>query len=237
MQIRLQKYLAEASVASRRKAEQLILNGDISVNGVVVRELGTKVEPRKDTVRYNGKKVLLQEKLYYIMLHKPEGCVTTVKDQFDRSSVLDYVKDIKCRLYPIGRLDYNTSGLLLLTNDGDLTYKLTHPKHNIEKVYMAKLSSTPTPEQLQQFRTGLVIDDYKTAPAKIEIVKGEGTYTTVKITINEGRNRQVRKMCEAIDHQVHHLKRVATGKLFLGDLEKGQYRHLTRAEILYLKQI
>lgn len=235
MEIRLQKFLADVGIASRRKAEQLILDGRVSVNGKTADTLGTKVDPEKDVIAYNGKKISTAKKKYYIMLHKPEGCVTTVKDQFERPSVMDYVKDIDARLFPVGRLDYNTSGLLLLTNDGELTYRLTHPKHNIEKVYMAKMLGNPSSAQLDSFRMGLPIDGCKTSPAKIEIIKSDGRYTTAKITITEGRNRQVRKMCEAIGCSVAHLKRIATGKLFLGDLQKGKYRHLTNSEIKYLK--
>lgn len=236
MEVRLQKYLADAGVASRRKAEELILQGKISVNGKVVTELGHKVD-EADTIHFCGKEIKNKEKQTYLMLHKPEEYVTTVKDQFDRPTVMDLIKDVRERVYPIGRLDYDTSGLLLLTNDGELAYKLTHPKHNINKTYIAKVIGTPTENELDAFRKGLVIEDYKTAPAQIEIIKKEGQYSSIKIIIQEGRNRQVRKMCAAIGHPVAALKRVATGKLFLGNLEKGKYRFLTEEEIRYLKQV
>lgn len=236
MLIRLQKYLAEAQVASRRKAEEIILQGRVRVNGEIITELGTKVESDRDIVTVDGKKVQISKKMVYIMLNKPEGCVTTVKDQFERKSVLDYVSDVKERVYPVGRLDYDTSGLLLLTNDGDLTYKLTHPKHNIEKTYIAMVDREPSMEDLESFKKGLFIDGRKTAPAEIEIVK-KSKLTTLNIKIHEGRNRQVRKMCAAIGCNVVRLKRISEGNLELGKLEKGTYRYLTDEEIKYLKSL
>ncbi len=238
MLIRLQKYLADCGIASRRKSEELIIEGRITVNGVVIKELGTKVDDEKDEVFYRGKKVEKQkEDLIYIMLHKPEGYVTTVKDQFDRPTVIDLIKDIRVRVFPIGRLDYDTSGLLILTNDGELTFKLTHPKHNISKTYIAKLFGAPSPEEILKFKRGLTIDGVKTAPAEMEIIKNEGKIASAKIVIHEGKNRQVRRMCEEIKHPVASLKRVATGNLFLGELEKGKYRHLTEKEVNYLKSL
>lgn len=234
--MRLQKYLAEAQVASRRKAEEIILQGRVKVNGEIITELGTKVESDSDIVTVDGKKVTICEEMVYVMLNKPEGCVTTVKDQFGRKSVLDYVSDIKERIYPVGRLDYDTSGLLLLTNDGDLTYKLTHPKNNVEKTYIAIVDRKPDSEDLERFRKGLIIEGKKTAPAKIEIVKKD-RLTTLNIKIHEGRNRQVRKMCAAIGCNVVRLKRIAEGNLELGNLEKGKYRYLSDEEIRYLKKL
>lgn len=237
MEVRLQKYLADAGVASRRRAEELILEGKVSVNGVVVTELGTKVDDKVDSVFYNGKRVINNERMVYIMLHKPEGFVSTVKDQFDRPTVMDLLKGISERIVPVGRLDYDTSGLLLLTNDGDLTYKLTHPKHLVEKTYMAKLFGRPDQNAMNQFKWGVNIDGRRTEPARLEIVEDLGKYTMCKITITEGRNRQVRKMCDAVKHPVATLKRVATGELDLGDLPKGKYRLLTDKEVKYLKSL
>ena len=234
MSVRLQKFLADAQVASRRKSEEIILSGRVRVNGVTVTELGTKVEDN-DSVEVDGKPVRPTQKLVYIMLHKPEGYITSAKDQFGRPTVLDLVKS-EYRLYPVGRLDYDTSGLLLLTNDGDMTYRLTHPKHNVEKTYIAHIVGTPTEDELRRFESGLEIDGYTTAPAKIKILK-RSKLTTVKITIHEGKNRQVRKMCAAIGHEVKALKRAATGRLSLDGLEKGQYRELTDEEIKYLKTL
>ncbi len=236
MLMRLQKYLAEAQVASRRKAEEIILEGRVNVNGKKVTELGTKVESEIDEITVDGKKVEICEKMVYIMLNKPEGCVTTVKDQFGRKSVIDYVKDVGERVYPVGRLDYDTSGLLIITNDGELTYRLTHPKHNIEKTYIAEVDKVPDEEAMEKFRNGIIIDGRKTALAKIKIIK-KGKLTTLNIKIKEGRNRQVRKMCAAIGCNVITLKRIATGKLELGNLEKGKYRYLTDEEIKYIKNL
>ncbi len=235
MEVRLQKFLADAGVASRRKAEELILAGKVSVNGTVVTTLGTKVDDKTDEVCYNGKKVVPNAHFVYVMLHKPEGYVTTVKDQFDRPTVMDLVKKIPERIVPVGRLDYDTSGLLLLTNDGELTYHLTHPKHKIEKVYLAKVFGRPDENAVNQFKWGVMIDGRRTEPAKLEILEDLGKYTMCRITITEGRNRQVRKMCEAVKHPVATLKRVATGDVELGDLAKGKYRFLTEEEVLRLK--
>lgn len=240
MEERLQKFLAEAGVASRRKAEELIAQGKVKVNGKVVTEMGMKIDPAKDEVTYLDKKVTTKNtKMVYLMLYKPEGYVTTAKEQFGRPAVMDLVKGVKERIFPVGRLDYDTSGLLLLTNDGDLTYKLTHPKHDVDKTYIAKLYGVPDEGALQKFRRGVVIDGKRTKPAKIQIIDKDkdGRFCTAEIIIHEGRNRQVRKMCEAIKHPVAQLKRVATGELKLGDLQKGKYRHLTEKEVKYLKKL
>lgn len=234
--MRLQKYIAEAQIASRRKAEEMILKGRVSVNGKIITELGTKVESDSDVVMVDGKEIHICEKMVYIMLNKPEGCVTTVKDQFNRKSVMDYVSDVRERIYPVGRLDYETSGLLILTNDGELTYRLTHPKHNVEKTYIAEVDRKPDERDMERFRKGIVIDGRKTAEAGIKIIR-EGKLTVLEIKIREGRNRQVRKMCAAINCNVVKLKRIATGKLKLGELEKGKYRYLDEKEILYLKSL
>lgn len=236
MLIRLQKYLAEAQVASRRKSEEIIIAGRVSVNNKVVTELGTKVESDSDIVKVDGKVVRICEKMVYILLNKPEGCVTTVKEQFNRKSVLDYVSDVKERIYPVGRLDYDTSGLLILTNDGELTYRLTHPKHNVNKTYIADVDREPTEEDMKKFESGIVIDGRKTAPAKIRIIK-KGKLISLEIKIHEGRNRQVRKMCSAINCNVINLKRIALGDIELGNIEKGSYRELNENEIKYLKTL
>lgn len=235
--MRINKYIASCGVASRRKAEEIILQGRVKVNGKTVEELSFSVDENNDIVEIDNEQIGLDEKKVYIVLNKPEGYITTVKDQFDRPSVLDLVKDIKERIYPIGRLDYETSGLLILTNDGDLTYTLTHPKHGVDKTYMAIVKGIPTPEQMKDFESGLYIEDYKTAPAKIKIVKKdeEKNYAICQIKIHEGRNRQVRKMCRAINHPVMRLRRVAMGKITLKETEIGKYRYLTDEEIQYLK--
>ena len=207
--------------------------------GKIVNELSFQINEAEDKVEVDGKAIGLEEELVYIMLNKPEGYVTTVKDQFDRKSVIDLIKGVGARVYPIGRLDYETSGLLLLTNDGDLTYKLTHPKHEVDKTYVATVKGIPNESEINNFEKGLYIEDYKTAPAKIKIVKKniEKNYAVCEIKIHEGRNRQVRKMCRAINHPVLRLRRAAMGKIVLKDLEVGQYRHLTKEEVAYLKSI
>lgn len=236
--MRINKYIASCGIASRRKAEEIILDKRVTVNGNLVTELAFNIDEEKDIVKIDGNIIGIEKKNIYIMLNKPEGYITTVKDQFDRPSVLDLVS-IDERVYPIGRLDYETSGLLILTNDGDLTYKLTHPKHEVDKTYMAIVKGVPNENEIKNFKEGLYIEDYKTAPAKIKVVKinEEKNYSVCQIKIHEGRNRQVRKMCKAINHPVMRLRRVAMGKIVLKDLEVGEYRHLTEDEVTYLKSI
>ena len=233
MLIRLQKFLAEAQVASRRRAEEIIKQGRVTVDGVVVDTPGAKVDDEGSAVCVDGKPVIKNKNLIYIMLNKPEGCVTTAKDQFNRKTVMDMVADVEERIYPVGRLDYNTSGLLIMTNDGELTYRLTHPEHNVEKTYIAYVEKEPEAAEMEKFRRGIVIDGRKTAPACIEII-GKNC---LEIKIHEGRNRQVRKMCEAIGSPVLRLKRQAIGSLKLGDVKKGSYRYLNKDEIDYLKSL
>lgn len=207
-QIRLQKYLADAGIASRRKAEELIKQGKVYVNGKIVNELGTKVTPNVDEIRYEGKKVEIEEKYIYILLNKPIGYVTTVKDQFNRDSVMDLVK-IRKRLVPVGRLDMYTSGALILTNDGEFVYKVTHPKHEIEKTYTVTIKGIIKKEEVKNLEIGVDIGEYITKPAKVKILKTdeEKNISRLEIAIHEGKNRQVRKMCEAIGHSVLALYR------------------------------
>ena len=236
--VRLQKYIAMCGVASRRAAEELIQRGQVRVNGEVVRELGTKVEVGTDAVEVAGKLIKAASKNYYIMLNKPVGYVSTVKDQFDRPTVIDLLQDeIKSRIFPVGRLDYDTQGLLLLTNDGDFTYKVTHPKFKVDKTYIATLKGGLTIRGLQMLRRGVVIDGYKTAPAEVEILSAEQGKTMVRITIHEGKNRQVRKMMEAVGSKVTALERISIGKVALGNLPLGRWRYLTSHEINYLKNL
>lgn len=237
--MRINKYIALCGVASRRKAEELILSGRVTVNDEVMTELSYKVDEENDIVKVDDKLIKEENKLVYILLNKPEGYITTVKDQFDRPSVLDLVSDIKERVYPIGRLDYETSGLLLLTNDGDLTYKLTHPKHEVDKTYVARVKGKLTKEEIERFKTGLKIEDYTTAPAKLKVIKydEQRDSSLLEIKIHEGKNRQVRKMCKAINHPVLRLRRSAMGKIKIGDCEIGKYRYLTEDEIKYLKNL
>ena len=208
-QIRLQKYLADAGIASRRKAEELIKQGKVYVNGKIVNELGTKVTPNVDEIRYEGKKVEIEEKYIYILLNKPIGYVTTVKDQFNRNTVIDLVKNAGNNLLPVGRLDMYTSGALILTNDGEFVYKVTHPKHEIEKTYTVTIKGIIKKEEVKNLEIGVDIGEYITKPAKVKILKTdeEKNISRLEITIHEGKNRQVRKMCEAIGHSVLALHR------------------------------
>ena len=231
-EIRLQKYLAEAGIASRRKAEELILQGKVQVNGKVVTELGTKVQPGKDEVKYENEIVQIENRKKYILLNKPIGYVTTVKDQFNRDSVLDLVK-VKERLVPVGRLDMYTSGALILTNDGDFVYKVTHPKHEINKTYTVTLKGIVSKENIDNLRKGVDIGGYITKPAKVKILKTdeEKQITRLEIIIHEGKNRQVRKMCESIGHKVIALHRSAIAGIGVKDIELGKWRYLSKEEV------
>ena len=231
MECRLQKYLAECGVASRRKAEELILAGKIKVNDEVVTELGTKINPSCDKVMYNNEIVKVEKRKVYILLNKPAGYISAAKDQFDNPSILHLINDIKVRLYPVGRLDKDTTGAIILTNDGDFSYKLTHPKHEVSKTYIAEVEGVPTAEEMRTFAKGVYIDGKKTYPAKIRIVKETKKNSIVEIIIHEGRNRQVKKMCEEIGHKVVTLHRQAIGKIVIDGVKEGKYRHLTQKEI------
>ena len=235
--VRLQKYIAMCGVASRRKAEELIEEGRVSVNGSKVTEQGVKIEIGADKVSVDGKPIKSKNKNYYIMLNKPVGYVSTANDQFDRPTVVDLVKKdlADVRIFPVGRLDYETEGLLLLTNDGDFTYKVTHPKFHMEKTYIATVKGGMTISGMNKLRNGVYIDDnFKTSPAKAEILDACDGHTFVKITIHEGKNRQVRKMFEAIGNTVVGLQRTSIGTVELGNLPLGRWRHLTSHEVNYL---
>lgn len=234
---RLQKYLAHAGVASRRTCEELIQQGKVKVNGIVIREMGVKIDPEKDKVEVAGKTVKDEEEKVYLLLNKPKGYVTTLRDPQKRPKVIDLLKDVKVRVYPVGRLDYDTEGLLLLTNDGDITYKLTHPKHEIGKTYLVLVKGVPDQDKLKRFQKGLRLADGLTAPAKVKLLKKQGGNTLLEIIIYEGRNRQIRRMCETIGHPVLELKRASMGFLQLEGLETGKYRYLTKTEITKLKKL
>lgn len=231
MIIRLQKYLSDAGICSRRKAEEHIIAGKVKVNDKIITQLGTKINTDSDIIYFENKKITIDKQKIYIVLNKPKEYITTVKDQFNRPAVTDLIKDIKFRLVPVGRLDYDTSGLLIMTNDGDLVYRITHPKHNINKIYIAKIKGIPTEKEIEQFKNGLYIDDYKTSKADFEILKADKNFSEVKITIHEGKNHQVKKMCAVIGHSVISLHRIAIGNIFLEDLYIGKYRYLTQNEI------
>ncbi len=235
---RLQKVISQAGVASRREAELMIKAGKVTVNGAVVTELGTKVLPGKDRVAVDGK-LLKSEEQVYLMLNKPKGVVTTVKDPGDRQTVIDYLKDIPQRVYPVGRLDFNTEGLLLLTNDGELTHTLIHPRHKVHKTYRAKVRGIPPEEKLDLLRVGIKLEDGVTAPAQIYLLEADPVKNTatLELIIHEGKNRQIRRMCEAIGYPIRQLKRIGFAGLTLGSLRRGQYRHLTPNEVEALKNL
>lgn len=230
--IRLQKFLAEAGIASRRKCEQLILDGKISVNGQIVQELGTKIIPNVDKITYCGKPVENQENKVYILLNKPIGYVTTAKDQFNRDTVLNLVK-VKERIVPVGRLDMYTSGALILTNDGKFVYKVTHPKHEITKTYTVTVKGIIQNEEVEKLKQGVQIEDYTTRPAKVKILKTdlEKDISRLEITIHEGKNRQVRKMCESVGRKVLALHRSKIGNIGVKDLKLGTWRYMKKQEI------
>lgn len=231
---RLQKVIAHAGIASRRKAEELILQGKVTVNGEVVKQLGTKVGPN-DVVEVNGIKVEKEEPVYFLF-YKPKGVVTTVKDDKNRKTVLDFFPEVTERIYPVGRLDYDTSGILLMTNDGEFANLLTHPKYEIEKTYIAKVKGIPTREHLKQLQKGIRLDDGLTAPAKAKFLSANKRKNTaiIELTIHEGRNRQVRRMFEKIGYPVMKLKRERYAFLDLTGLNAGEWRPLTPHEVKQL---
>ena len=232
MEIRLQKFLADSGVASRRKCEEFILNGDIEVNGVTITELGTKVT-EKDIVKFKGKEVKPSEEKVYILLNKPIGYVTTAKDQFQRDTVLDLVK-VKERVVPVGRLDMYTSGALILTNDGDFVNKYTHPKNEIDKTYNVTVAGKISNQDVESLKKGVELDDgYITKPAKVKILKidEEKNISRIQIIIHEGKNRQIRRMCDAINKKVLALHRAKIGNIDVKDLKIGQWRYLNKSEI------
>jgi len=232
---RLQKIIARAGIASRRKAEELILAGKVTVNGKVVTQLGTKVGPR-DVVEVDGLR-LEKEPPVYFLFYKPVGVVSTVRDEKGRKTVLDFFKGVEARLFPVGRLDYHTSGLLVLTNDGEFAHLLMHPKFGIEKTYLAKVEGIPERTELQKLEKGVELEDGMTAPAKVKFISGDRKKNTahVEITLHEGRNRQVRRMFEKIGHPVIKLKRERYGILTLDGLRQGQYRPLTPHEVKQMR--
>lgn len=236
MEERLQKYMSSCGVASRRKCEEIILAGKVKVNGVLVNEVGVKVDPLKDVVEYDGKIISKEENKVYIMLNKPEGYISSVKDEKGRATILDIVK-VKERIYPIGRLDYDSSGLLLLTNDGEIYNKIIHPRVEIMKRYIAVVKGEITEKDIKKFEIGIDIGGYITAPAELKIISFDKDVSTIEIGIHEGKNRQIRKMCAALNHEVLSLKRIAIGDIKLGYLKRGEYRNLNNDEIDYIKNL
>ncbi|KXG75301.1 Ribosomal large subunit pseudouridine synthase B [Fervidicola ferrireducens] len=237
MKVRLQKFLAMAGIASRRACETLILDGRVQVNGKIVKELGIKVDPDVDEVRVDGEICRIKMKPVYIIMNKPKGVLTTVKDPFGRPTIIDLLAGVKERVFPVGRLDKDTEGLLIITNDGELSYKLTHPKHQIDKTYIAKVMGVPDEKDIRRLRKGIFLEDGKTAPAKVRILKKGKNFAVLEIIIHEGRKRQVRRMCEAIGHPVLSLRRTRIGNLTLRGLAPGGWRYMTEEEVNYLKSL
>lgn len=233
-EIRLQKYFTDCHIMSRRAAEKEIAEGRVKVNGSVA-SLGDKVLPGKDRVVWNGREILPDErKKTYIMLNKPMGYVTTLSDEQGRKNVSELVSDAGVRVYPVGRLDMYSEGLLLLTDDGELTNRLTHPRHEIPKIYRVKLVGEVDGEVLKRLAQPMEIDGYRLQPVGVSLLGREDGFTTIKMTLYEGRNRQIRKMCEKLALSVARLTRVAIGDLSLGELPRGKWRYLTENEVQYL---
>lgn len=235
--VRLQKFIANCGVCSRRKAEEQILQGKVKVNGKIVQELGTKINPNKDEIVYEGKVLKTPSKNVYILLNKPIGYVTTVKDQFGRQKVTDLIKGVKENVLPVGRLDMYTSGALILTNDGDFIYEVTHPKHEIEKTYQVTVKGIVTKEDVKALENGVKIENYISGRAKVKILKidEENNKSRIEITIHEGKNREVRKMCMAIGKSVLALHRSKIENIDLKNLKIGEWRYLSLQEVDYLK--
>lgn len=231
MKERLQKILARAGVGSRRKAEQYIKEGRVSIDDKVVTEMGIKVDPRRHRIQINGRPLEAGEKKLYILLNKPKGYVTTLHDPQGRPIVTALLKGISERVFPVGRLDLDTEGALLLTNDGDLAQRVLHPSHEVTKTYIAKVAGNPSPEKLKMLAGGIDLDGRRTAPAELKMIKKGAGFTLVRIIIHEGRKRQVRKMFAAVGHRVLELRRIAYGNLKLGSLPPGKYRLLSRQDV------
>ena len=235
--MRIQKYLSLCGVTSRRAAEDDIKNGIVYVNGKVC-EIGQVIDPAVDTFKYKGKKVIAtrESDRIYVILNKPRGYITTSSDELGRKTVLDLVSDIPERIYPVGRLDRDSEGLLLLTNDGELTNILTHPTHKIPKIYHVKFAGKITEEQLSTLRSPLVIDGYKIKPVQTDVIRMTDNETVLEFTLFEGRNRQIRKMSEAAGLRIIRLTRIAIGNIKLGNLAPGKYKYLTGKQVQYLKE-
>ena len=234
--MRINKYLAGCGIAGRRASDEMVKEGRVKVNGKTVTELGFSIDEYNDSVTVDGKKVKYKRRDYYIMLHKPKGYVCTAKDEFGRKTVFDLI-DINARLFTVGRLDYDTEGLLLLTTNGDIAQKITHPKSKVTKTYVIKIEGEISEAELQKLRSGVLIDGTKTAPAKAKLLESDDKFSKIELVITEGKNRQVRKMLESIGKIVVFLKRTAEGEIKLGGLSRGKYRYLNDKEINYLTDL
>ncbi len=232
---RLQKVMAQAGVGSRRACEEIIKANRVQINGKPA-HLGQKVDPATDRITVDNKTIAAEEAKRYLILNKPFGYITTSKDQFDRKGVLDLLPGVKERVYPVGRLDYDSEGLVLLTNDGELAYRVSHPKFEVPKTYLVRLKGTITMDAVYRLRTGVILEDGRTAPARVEVLQPEGENSVLKITITEGRNRQLRRMCDKVGFQVERLTRTAIGPVSLSRLSPGKHRPLTAKELQDLQK-
>ncbi len=235
--VRLQKYIAAAGLASRRRAEELIAQGKVKVNGMVVQQQGVKVNAQYDTVEVNGQIIEPEKKKYYILLNKPAGYITTTSDELGRQTVMDLVGDISARIYPVGRLDAETEGLLFMTNDGSFANVLTHPRHGIEKEYLVYAKGTLMPAEIHKLKRGIALEEFVTKPAEVELIRIEQNVSVVKIKIKEGKKRQVRRMFDAVGHEVLYLRRTQVGPIMLGNVPLGKWRHLKKAEVERLMKL
>lgn len=228
--IRLQKFIAECGVASRRKAEELISSGKVRVNGKIA-AIGDKIDPKKDKVTVNNKKLIHNDATVYLMLHKPRGYVTTMSDEMGRKCVAELVSDVEKRVYPVGRLDRDSEGLLLMTNDGEFANAMMHPAHHVPKTYRVTVRPGITEDQITAMTVGMMLEGRRTAPAQVHVITREENRVVLEIVLYEGRNREIRKMCEALNLEVARLKRIAVGSVKLGMLQPGKWRMLTPAEV------
>jgi len=233
--LRLNKILAQAGLSSRRGADRLIAEGHVSVNGVVTRDLATLADPDVDIIALRGVPLPHAERKQYLLLHKPAGYVTTVSDPRGRPTVADLVRDVGARLYPVGRLDWDVEGVLLMTNDGELTHRLLHPRYGLPRVYEAEVRGSVTRGDLPRWRRGVTLEDGPATPLAVELVRPVGATTLLRLTFAEGRKHEVKRYCEALGHPVHRLRRVAFGPVTLGDLPRGAHRPLTPREVAALR--
>lgn len=237
MKLRLQKFLAKAGVASRRASEKLILQGKVKVNNKIVKKLGTKVNPKVDVVKVDNKICQIEKEKIYIKINKPKGVITTVKDPLGRPTVIDILPDIEERIYPVGRLDMDSEGLLILTNDGQATYKLTHPKFKITKTYLVRVEKLIKKHTIEKLENGIILEDGPTYPAKVKICRKDKDTSIFEIKIHEGRNRQIRRMCDAVGHPVIDLKRTNIGQISLNGLNSGEWCYMSKEEIKYIENL
>jgi len=236
MKIRLNKFIAICGVASRRKADELIQKGRVAVNGEIVEKLGIKVDPEKNVIEVDGKRITYKEKLVYLALYKPKGYIVSLKDPYNRPKVMDLLPDFKERIFPVGRLDYDSEGILLLTNDGELAYRLMHPRYKIERIYRVEVKGIPGSEKLEKLEKGIPLYGKRTAPSKVKLITKKGKRALLEIKLYEGRKRQVKLMFLAIGHPVLKLKRISFGGITIKGLKPGEWRHLSKNEIEMLRR-